>query len=357
MFPGKRFLLVLAVFALLFAGCVQQGGVRQDMNASGPDGAGKAAEPRELVVYTYDSMASEYGIGPQIVPKFEAKCGCKVKMIAKGDAGQVLASLVLEKGNPRADVIVGIDNSLLSRAVKSGVVEKFTPRNMSIVPERLRFDKEGHFTPYDFGYFAFVYDSNKVRDLNSFDSLLRAQLERKIAVQNPRTSSPGLGLLLWTVAVYGDPGYKGFWQKFRKSVLSVTAGWDESAGMFSAGEVPVYLSYSTSPPYYAEFEGRPEFVAGEFMEGHYVQVEGMGIVKGAKNRGLAEQFIEFSLTPDFQGEVPLNQFMFPVNESVELPESFKYAFKPARQLELDPALVEEKQEEWISEWEKIMKSG
>ncbi len=336
--------LVLAV--LLFAGCTlqpQDGRLRQEKSA--------------LTIYTYDSMVSEYGLGPKVVPKFEAKCNCMVKMVAKGDAGQVLSTLILEKNNPKADLVIGIDNSLVSRAIDSGVVEKFSPENISIVPESLRFDSQGYFTPFDYGYFAFIYDSNKVPSLDSFDSLLDSSLEKKVAIQNPRTSSPGLGLLLWTIAVFGDPGYKGFWEKFRNSVLTVTPGWDESAGLFAAGEVPVYLSYSTSPPYYVQFEGKGNYLAAKFNEGHYAQVEGMAVVKGAKNRKLAEEFIEFSLTPEFQSEIPLNQFMFPVNQSVALPESFSYAFKPERQLELDPSLVAEKQEEWISEWERIMRSG
>ncbi len=340
----KLFLPALfAVLLLLFAGCAQQ--TRQQTS-------------NELVVYTYDSMVSEYGLGPKVIPKFEAKCSCKVRMVAKGDAGQVLAAAILEKDSPRADLIVGVDNSLVAKAINSGVVEKFTPANVSIVPQNLRFDREGYFTPYDYGYFAFIYDSGKVMlQMDSLDSVLDASLSKKIAIQNPRTSSPGLGLLLWSVAVYGDPGYKDFWRKFRENVLTVTPGWDESAGMFSSGEVPVYLSYSTSPPYYVQFEGKDNFVAGKFREGHYVQVEGMAIAKGARNRRLAEQFIEFSLTPEFQQEIPLNQFMFPVNQGVALPESFSHAFKPERQLELDPSLVEQKQEEWISEWERIMKSG
>ncbi len=339
---------VLAIFfvlicAVLLSGCTQ----------GPPNGAGK-----ELVIYTYDSMVSEYGLGPKVIPKFEEKCGCTVKMVAKGDAGQVLNTLILEKGNPKADLAIGVDNSLVGLAEQKGVFEKFTPKNLSIVPETLRFDSQGYLTPFDYGYFAFIYDSNRIKfNLNSFDSMLDTRLEKKIAIQNPRTSSPGLGLLLWSVAVYGDPGYKEFWKKFRPNVLTVTAGWDESAGLFGSGEVPVYLSYTTSPPYYVQFEGKDNYLGANFTDGHYTQVEGMAIVKGAKNRELAEQFIEFSLTEGFQQEIPLNQFMFPINQDVKLPDSFVYAIRPAKALQLDPALVNEKQEEWIVEWEKIMKSG
>ena len=345
----QKFPIVFALLAiaLLVSGCAQQQGT--SANNSGVP---------VLTIYTYDSMVSEYGLGPKVIPKFEAQCGCKVNMVAKGDAGQVLSALMLEKENPRADVAIGIDNSMLSAALNADVLAPFTPGNISLVPENLRFDKSGHLTAYDYGYFAFVYDSDALGfDLNGFNSMLDSRLRKKVLIQNPRTSSPGLGLLLWTVAVYGDPGYKEFWREFAPNVLTVTAGWDESAGLFSAGEAPVYLSYATSPPYYVLYENRTDYIAGNFAEGHYVQVEGMGIVNGAKNRALAEEFIAFSLTEPFQEEIPLNQYMFPINHSVELPDAYKYALKPSVQLELDPALVEQKQEEWISEWEKIMSSS
>ena len=341
-YPAKLFVPAILALLVLLAGCAQ-----------------KQPAENELVVYTYDSMVSEYGLGPKIVPKFEEQCDCNVIMVAKGDAGQVLTALELEKNNPRADVVIGIDNSLSSKAISKGLLEKFTPKNINLVPESLRFDSEGFLTPYDYGFIAFVYDSEKVDvPLEGFNDILSPKLKGKIAIQNPRTSSPGLALLLWTVAVYGDPGYKEFWKEFRPNVLTVTQGWDESAGLFRAGEVPIYLSYATSPPYYAEFEGIGHFLAAGFREGHYIQIEGMGVVKGAKHRKLAEQFIEFSLDEKFQEEVPFTQFMFPVNEGVELPEAFrKYALRPETQLELDPALVQEKEEEWVSEWEKIMSSG
>ncbi|MCR4335967.1 MAG: thiamine ABC transporter substrate-binding protein [archaeon] len=331
--------IILLFSFIIFSGCVQQ-------------------PQNDLTIYTYDSMVSEYGLGPQVVPQFEEKCNCKVNMVSKGDAGQVLSALILEKDNPKADLVIGLDNSLIFDALKHGVLEEFTPKNASLVSEKIKFSQENYLVPYDYGYFAFVYNSEAVNiEINSFDSLLDSSLKNKIAIQNPRTSSSGLGLLLWTIAVYGDPGYKDFWIEFKPNILTITDGWDESAGLFAAKEVPIYLSYGTSPPYYKEFEDIDTYLAADFKEGHYVQIEGMGIVKGTKNRKLAEQFIEFSLTEEFQSEVPFKQFMFPVNKNIELPQAFEdYALQPETQLELNPVLVDEKKEEWISEWEKIMQS-
>ncbi|HLC78941.1 MAG TPA: thiamine ABC transporter substrate binding subunit [archaeon] len=326
--------------------------------ASGCSAPQENGQKPTLTVYAYDSMVSEYGLGPKVIPKFEQRCNCKVNMVAKGDAGAVLNALVLEKQNPRADVVVGIDNSMVASAIDANILEKFTPQNISIVDAQLRFDKDGYFTPYDYGYFTFVYNAREVDfKLNSFNALLDSRLRKKVLIQNPRTSSPGLGLLLWTVSVYGDPGYKQFWKEFRPNVLTVTAGWDESAGLFAQGEAPVYFSYITSPPYYVQFEDINHYLGANFEEGHYLQIEGSAIVKGTKNRLLAEQFIEFTLEEQFQNEIPLNQFMFPVNENIELPASYSYAPVPNTILELDSAIVAQKQGEWISEWEKIMQSG
>jgi len=309
-------------------------------------------EKKELVIYTYDSMVSEYGLGPLIIPKFEDECDCKVKMLAKGDAGLLVSVLKLEKDNPKADLVIGIDNSLLSRTLKEDLLETFEPKNIHLVPEELRFDKSMHLTPYDYGFIAFVFDSEKVNDLNDFNSLLNSDLKKKIIIQNPRTSSPGLALLLWTIKVYGDPGYKDYWKELKPNILTVTQGWDESAGLFSAGEAPIYLSYASSPPYYVEFEGIDTFKAADFKE-HYIQIEGMGIIKGTDNRELAEQFIEFSLTEKFQNEIPFTQFMFPVNKNAVLPNAFDYAIIP-KGIELDSKLIEEHEERWIEEWEAIM---
>ena len=336
----KKTISLLLVALFLFFGCT-------------------APQPQEktLTIYTYDSMVSEYGLGPKVVPKFEEECGCKVNMVALGDAGQVLNRAIIEKNNPKADVIIGVDNSLASKAIEAGIFEPFVPSNFGIVPQDLRFDATNSLIPFDYGFIAFVYDSEKVGfEPKSFEDLLRPELEKKIVVENPRTSSPGLALLLWTVAVYGDPGYKDYWEKVKPNILTVTPGWDEAAGMFRAGEAPIYLSYATSPPYYVEFEGITTFRVATFEEGHYLQVEGMGLVKGAKNRELAKQFIEFALTESFQEEIPLNQFMFPVNQEAELPPAFDYAARPSKKVLLDDALAEEKQEGWIAEWEKIMSS-
>lgn len=328
-------LLILFLVLFFISGCIQE---TNDANV--------------LTIYTYDSMVSDWGLGPIIIPKFEEQCNCKVEMIAAGDAGQLVNRLILEKDNPKADVVIGIDNTFAQKAIKYDILEKFVPNNIENVPEELRFDKEGYLTPYDYGYIAFVYNSEKVNEPKNFEDLLKPEYKDKIIIEDPRTSSPGLSLLLWTVAEFGDPEYIEYWKKLKPNILTVTPGWDMAYGLFQAGEADVVLSYATSPAYHAEYEQDYKYKAADFKK-FYRQIEASGIVKGTDNRKLAEEFIEFTLTDDFQKEIPLTQWIFPINENIELPESYNYAVYAEDFYELDAETISEKQDEWISEWKKI----
>ena len=166
----------------------------------------------DLTVYAYDSFVSEWGPAGMVIPKFEKLHGVKVDMISVGDAGQVLNRAILEKNRPRADIVLGIDNNLLAKAINAGVLRPYRSPNLGLIPEELRFDPTGHVTPFDHGYFAVVYDSQRLKNPpQSMEDLLEPEYRNRIILQDPRTSSPGLGFLLWTVAVYGE-GYTGFWE-------------------------------------------------------------------------------------------------------------------------------------------------
>jgi thiamine transport system substrate-binding protein len=308
----------------------------------------------DLTVYAYDSFVSEWGPAGKVIPKFEKLYDVKVDMISVGDAGQVLNRAILEKDRPRADIVLGIDNNLLAKAINAGVLLPYRSPNLQLIPEELRFDPTNHVTPFDHGYFAIVYDSQKLKNPpRSMEDLLRLEYRNRIILQDPRTSSPGLGFLLWTVAVYGD-GYNGFWKRLRPNILTVTEGWDTAYGLFTSGEAPMVLSYTTSPAYHVEYEGTTRYRAAIFSEGNYLQIEGMGILRGTKNPALAKKFIDFILTRDFQEEIPLTNWMFPVNPSVKLPDSFDYAPKPSRVLSLPSSEIEAHQDRWIEGWLEAM---
>ena len=304
----------------------------------------------DLVIYAYDSFVSEWGPGPQVIPKFEQRHGVEVQVISAGDAGQVLSRAILEKENPRADIVLGIDNNMLSRALQADVLEPYRSPNLERIPERLIFDSTHSVTPFDYGYFAFVYDSESLDGPpTSLEQLTDPRFRKKIIVQDPRTSSPGLGFLLWTVAVCGEE-YLEYWSRLQPNLLTITDGWDTAYGMFTSGEAPMVLSYTTSPAYHVEYEQSERYRALLFAEGNYLQIEGIAVLKGAPHPDTARRFIDFVLTEEFQGEIPLTNWMYPVDPDVATPDSFRFAPEPERSLQLPAARIRANRDRWIDAW-------
>ena len=303
-----------------------------------------------LVIYTYDSFASEWGLAPKVIPSFEKMTGIKVELISVGSSGQVLQRAMLEKDHPRADVVIGIDNNLLAKARKADVLSPYRSKGIDQVPEALRFDPEFQVTPFDYGYFALIYDSEVVKNPpKSLEDLTSERFKKSVILMDPRTSGPGLGFLLWTVSAYGD-NFADYWKRLTPSILTITDSWSSGYGLFTNGEAPVVLSYSSSPVYHVAFEKSDRYKAAAFEEGHYMQIEGAGILKGAPHRKAAEAFIDFMLSETFQKEIPLTNIMFPANSATPLPEGFSHAVKPGKNLQLSPVEIMTKNESWISTW-------
>jgi thiamine transport system substrate-binding protein len=314
----------------------------------------QAQEPAELVIYAYDSFIS-WGLAEATMHTFEAANNCKITLVGSGDAGQVLNRAILEKDQPQADILVGIDNNYLAKALKHDVLESYTSKNLTLVPPELIFDPTLHLTPFEYGFIAFVYDSEKIKEPpTSLRDLTDSQWKGKIILEDPRTSSPGVAFLLWTIAAFGEDGYLSYWEQLKPSILTITQGWDTAYGMFTTGEAPIVLSYATSPAYHVETEQTTRYLAAPMAEGFYRQIEGMGIVKGAKQRALAEKFIDFMLTEEFQQEIPLTQWVFPVNPNVHLPKSFEYAAKTDTFLTIAPEAIEQNYEKWLKAWTELM---
>jgi len=304
----------------------------------------------KLVIYTYDSFASEWGLAPKVIPSFEKMSGIKVELISVGSSGQVLQRAMLEKDHPKADVVIGIDNNLLAKAKKAGVLSAYRSKGIDQVPEALRFDPEFQVTPYDYGYFAMIYDSEVVKNPpKSLEDLTSDRFKKSVILMDPRTSGPGLGFLLWTVSAYGED-FSTYWTRLAPSILTITDSWSSGYGLFTNGEAPVVLSYSSSPVYHVAFEKTDRYKAAAFEEGHYMQIEGAGILKGAPHRKAAEAFIDFMLSETFQKEIALTNIMFPVSSATVLPESFSHAVKPEKNLQLSPVEIMKESEGWIATW-------
>ena len=302
-----------------------------------------------LTIYTYDSFVAEWGPGPKIKSNFEKLCDCTVDWVASADGVALLNRLKLEGKNSKADIVLGLDNNLTTEAKATGF---FAPSAVDLGAAQIPGGfNDDIFVPYDYGYFAVVYDSEKLPNPpKSLKELVEGAPDQKIILQDPRTSTPGLGMLLWLKSVYGDEA-KEAWGKLEKRILTVTPGWSEAYGLFTKGEAPMVLSYTTSPAYHVIEEKTDRYKALAFPEGNYLQVELAGMtVKGASNP-LAKQFLQFILTPEFQDVIPQTNWMFPAGKlSAPLPQAFDQLAKPDKTLLLPAGDIAANRKAWIDEW-------
>ena len=283
-----------------------------------------AARLNEVIVYTYDSFCGEWGSGPEIAKLFEAKTGIKVTFIDCGDGVQILSKAILEKKDPYADVLVGLDNNLVEKANKSGVFESFKPSNASVLAEGLEEELGGKWlmTPYDYSPFAIIWNSKSdVEAPTCLEDLTNDIYKKKLISMDARTSTPGLGFETWVNKVYGKNA-TDYMKRLTPSILTMAPGWSVGYGMFTDGEAPLVISYTTSPAYHIEYGEGDQFKALSFSDGHVMQVEGAGIVKGAKNLEGAKKFIEFLISEDAQNVIPTTQWMYPSNAKVKLPACY-----------------------------------
>ena len=304
------------------------------------------ADTPELVVYTYDSFVSDWGPGPQIEAAFEETCGCDLKFVGNGDGAALLARLKLEGTRSDADLVLGLDTSLIAAAKETGL---FVETEVS-ADYALPIDwADSTFAPYDWGYFAFVHNTDLTAPTN-FKAL--GQSDLKIVIQDPRSSTPGLGLLLWVKDAYGDES-PAIWQELADNVLTVTKGWSEAYGLFLEGEADMVLSYTTSPAYHIIAEEDGSKAAAVFDEGHYMQIEVVGRLAGSDQPELAAQFMQFMVSDAAQSILPTTNWMYPaVMPSGGLPEGFEALVKPenARLMEAEavPAIRDVALDEWLA---------
>nr|WP_040299355.1 thiamine ABC transporter substrate binding subunit [Agrobacterium albertimagni] len=311
------------------------------------------AADKTLTVYTYESFVSEWGPGPKVKEAFEQTCDCTVNFVGVADGVALLTRLKLEGETSKADVVLGLDTNLVEEAKQTGLFEAHSVDASAVqVPGGFSDDV---FLPYDYGHFAVIYDTEVITTPpTSLKDLVEGDPAQKIVIQDPRTSTPGLGLLLWVRSVYGDQAPEA-WAKLKDRVLTVTPGWSEAYGLFTKGEAPMVLSYTTSPAYHMVAEETDRYQAAEFSEGHYIQIEVAGLLKNAPEKELARQFLAFMLEPGFQNTIPTNNWMMPVAATSEpLPEAFGKLVQPKTTFLMDPAEVAANRQAWIDEWLKAM---
>ncbi|WP_370465601.1 thiamine ABC transporter substrate binding subunit [Nissabacter sp. SGAir0207] len=306
-----------------------------------------AAQP-VLTVYTYDSFASEWGPGPAVKKAFEAECHCELKFVPLEDGVSLLNRLRMEGKNSPADVVLGLDNNLVQAAAQTGL---FAPSGVDTAALKVPGGwQDTTFVPYDYGYFAFVYNKQKLQNPpTSLRELVESDRPLKVIYEDPRTSTPGLGLLLWMQKVYADDAPTA-WQKLAKKTVTVTKGWSEAYGLFLKGEADMVLSYTTSPAYHLIEEKNDAYAAADFSEGHYLQVEVAGQLAASRQPQLAQQFMKFMLTPAFQQTIPTGNWMYPATDT-PLPAGFESLSVPKTALSYSAADVATHRADWIRAWQ------
>jgi thiamine transport system substrate-binding protein len=312
-----------------------------------------AAAEDTLTVYTYESFTAEWGPGPIVEKAFEAECDCDVEFVSVADGVALLNRVRLEGASGKADVVLGLDTNLTKEAVDTGL---FSPHGLA--PADLTVPggwADTTFLPFDYGYFAVVYDSEALKTPpTSLKDLVEGDPEEKIVIQDPRTSTPGLGLVLWVKSVYGDKAGEA-WGKLKDRVLTVTPGWSEAYGLFTKGEAPMVLSYTTSPAYHVIAEKTDRYKAAAFSEGHYMQIEVAGMTKKGAENPLSAKFLAFMTGPTFQNAIPETNWMFPAAKTSEpLDPAFDALVKPAKSLLFSPDEVAANRKAWVEEWAAAM---
>ena len=320
------------------------------------------ARPRELVVMTHDS----FDISAQVIAAFEKQEGVKVRILKAGDAGAALSKAIITAKTPTADVFFGVDNTFLSRALKSDLFTAYASPALSDVPAELRLDETNRLLPVDFGDVCLNYDRKwfKLKGLrppSSLDDLIRPEYRGLTVVENPATSSPGLAFLLATIARYGEAGYLNYWRALKRNEVLVVDGWEEAYWTNftngGKGDRPIVVSYATSPAAEVHFAGHPlkEAPTAAVPDGAFRQIEFVGIFKNARQPELARRFVDFTLSKPFQQDIPLKMFVFPASRTAELPAVFKqHAIKAEQPLKLDPALIDAHRDEWLQAFSLTM---
>ena len=362
---------LLAGASLVVAACGSDG----DAATESTDTAGTSTEPTAtsdtVTLVTYDSFPEADTSLNDALAEFSADTGIDVEILVAGDTGTMLSKASLTAGNPEGDVMWGIDNSLLSRAIDDQVFEPYVATaiadgSVDIDKEFLALVPNGEATPVDFGDVCVNYDIEwfAERDLDpptSLADLADPAYAGTLVVQNPATSSPGLAFVLATIHEYGLEGWQDYWNQLGENGVEVVEGWTqayyERFTWAGGGPTPMVVSYGSSPPAEVIFADPPRTDAptGVIDDTCFRQVEFAGVLRGTDSPDAARALVDFLVSERFQQELALNLFVYPTNRAVELPEEFvEFAVVPETSRTLDPELIDAERSTWIDEWTELV---
>jgi thiamine transport system substrate-binding protein len=318
-----------------------------------------------ITLVAHDSFA----VSKSVLAAFTAQTGVTVKILQAGDGGSTLNQAVLaeEGGEPLGDVLFGVDNTFLTRALDADIFERYSPAALSKVPDEYELDPSHRLTPVDHGDVCINYDKKAFSGRNpavpaTLDDLTKPAYRGKLVVENPATSTPGLAFLLATIARYGEGGWQDYWKKLRANDVKVDDSWETAyEGDFTQGgnegTYPLVVSYASSPPAAVYFsKPRPKTSpVGTMLDSCFRQVEFVGVLRGTEHRAAARRLVDFMLSERFQADIPLRMFVFPVRDGTPLPPVFaEFAEVPTNPLSLDVFDIGRHREEWIEQWTNLV---
>lgn len=317
--------------------------------------------PVALTVMTHDSFAAS----ASVITAFENANSVKVIFLKSGDAGTALNKAILSKDAPLADVFYGVDNTFLSRALDAGIYETYASPLLAKIPTQYQLDPQNRALPVDYGDICINYDkayflSHSLTVPGTLEDLLKPEYKNQLVVENPAISSPGLGFLLATVKHFGADGYLNYWRSLRANGLTVVDDWNTAyytnfSGSSGRGPQPLVVSYSSSPAAEVVYATTPltdapiASILGP--DTCFRQIEFVGILKGTKHLSLAQKFADFMLSRQFQEDMPLQMYVYPVNPDASLPQEFtQYAQTAHQPVTLDPVVIAANRDKWIADW-------
>jgi len=344
----------IAVSVLLFAACSGSA----DNDSSQSDGS------VTLTLLAHDSFTPSEGI----FDAFTAETGIIVNVVRSGDAGELVSKAALTAGNPEGDVLWGVDNTLLSRALDADMFESYETTNLATMNESVLRDIPGHeVTPVDTGDVCINYDiawfkTNNIAPPMTLDALASSTYANLLVVPSAITSSPGLAFFLATVAEFGEDGWQDYWKSLRENGVLVVDGWTQAystefSGSSGKGERPIVVSYSSSPAAEVLFADPPTDVAptGVAPLTCFGQIEYAGVLRGTEHKAEAKLLIDYLTDIAFQSDLPLTQFVFPVNANATVPETFtRYILRPESPLTIEFDMIAKNRTAWLDEWSTIV---
>jgi thiamine transport system substrate-binding protein len=324
-----------------------------------------AADEDTVTLMTHDS----FWLPDSVIEAFESEHGVELQLLPAGDAGAMVNQAILTADRPLADVLFGVDNTFLSRALAADIFEPYASGELAAVPAELQLDPEQRVTPIDVGHVCLnldraAFEAGGLPWPETLADLADPALAGTLVVENPATSSPGLAFLLATVATFGEDGWADYWTALRDNGVTVASGWEEAYyGYFSGagggeGDLPIVVSYASSPVAEVLYGDDPEAEVSPTVAleaGCFEQIEFAGILRGTDQPELAGALIDHLLSAEVQAELPMAMFVYPARSDVALPDAFaQHALVPAAAATMDPALIDARREAWISEWTDIV---